>query len=80
MPAMNATTALLPNPYDFMTVSAVAQLLNVDRRTVTRMIERGTLTGYQPVSATGEKPPVMIWRDEAMHVMSARAKLSGGAR
>lgn len=66
----------LPNPEEWMTVAAVAHLLDVDRRTVERMIERKVFTGHRPWAAPGEKAPVLIWRKEALDVQAARAKLA----
>lgn len=81
MQTMNNTPATLPipNPGDWMTIKAVALLLKVDARTVGRLIERGTLTGYRPYAHPDEKAPVMIWRDEALAVLSARTRLARAA-
>lgn len=78
MPPMN-TPLPLPNPFEWMTVAAVAQFMGVDRRTVERMIAKGTLTGHKPYGADGEKVPFLIWRDEAITVRNARVRLAAGA-
>lgn len=78
MCAMN-TPLPLPNPFEWMTVAGVAQFMGVDRRTVERMIAKGTLTGHKPYGADGEKVPFLIWRDEAITVRNARVRLAAGA-
>ncbi len=76
MATMNNTPLPLPNPGEWLTVKATAALLKVDYRTVVRMIERGTLTEHRPWAAPDEKAPVIIWREEAMSVLSARTRLA----
>lgn len=76
MPTMTNMTLPIPNPDDWMTTRAVAQLLGVDRRTVDRLIDKGVLKRYQPYTATDETPPALIWREEALQVLSARTKLA----
>jgi excisionase family DNA binding protein len=72
-------TLPIPNPFEWMTVAGVAQFMGVDRRTVERMITKGTLTGHKPYGADGEKVPYLIWRDEAITVRNARVRLASGA-
>lgn len=78
MHAMNNQTLPIPNPHDWMTVSAAAQFMRVDRRTIVRMVERRTLTAHQPYAADGEKPPLLLWRDEVIVVRNARIRASAG--
>lgn len=80
MPDMNNMTLPLPNPGDWMTIKAAGQLLSVDERTVRRFLDKGTLTKHHPYVATDEKPPVFIWRAEALALLGARNRVSGGAR
>lgn len=77
---MNQPSLPLPNPADWMTVNAAACLLSVDRRTVDRLIDKGTLTVHRPYAGPGEKPPLLLWRDEVLQVMSARRRLAGATR
>lgn len=73
-------TLPLPDPGSWMTIKAVACLLGVNRKTVDRMITKGLLTGYAPYSAPDEKAPTLLWRDEAMAMLSARNRVAGAGR
>jgi excisionase family DNA binding protein len=78
---MKQSTLPLPNPNEWVTVSGAAHFMGVHRRTVERLIERGTLTGYRMWGAPGEQVPVMVWRDELITVRNARQRAAaGGAR
>ncbi len=77
---MNQPTLPMPNPGDWMTVNAAATLLTVDRRTIDRLIDKGTLTVHRPYAGPGEKPPLLLWRAEVLQVMSARRRLAGATR
>lgn len=73
-------TLPLPDPGAWMTIKAVARLLGVTRKTVDRMLASERLTGYSPVADPDERAPVLIWRDDAMSMLSARNRVAGGAR
>lgn len=76
MATMTNTPLPLPNPYDWVTVAAAAEMLSVDRRTVDRLVRKGVLTGCNPYTAKTEKPPVILWRKEVEEVRDARKKLA----
>lgn len=79
MCVMNQQQALpLPNPNDWVTITGAAHFLGVHRRTIERMIERETLTGYRMWGAADEQVPQMIWKPELMQVKSARARVAAG--
>jgi hypothetical protein len=80
MATMNNQTLPIPNPGDWMTINSAALLLRVDRRTIGRMINKGTLTGYQPYAAPDESAPLLLWRAEVLAVLGARNRLSGATR
>lgn len=74
---MNQPTPPIPNPTDWMTIAAVAFLLGVHRRSVTRLVEKGTLKSYRPYGAAGETAPVMFWRPAVEALVDARTVLAG---
>lgn len=67
-----------PNPHDWATREAVAQELDVDGRTVARMVEAGRLTAYYPRYRTGEQRRAMFWWPEVVAYAAARKTVSGG--
>lgn len=76
---MNATakhsqTALpLPNPDDWLTRAAAAEVLGVDPATVSRMVEKRRLKAYAPATGPGDtRPPAMFWRAEVDQLREAR--------
>lgn len=73
-------TLPLPEPGNWMTIMAVAHLLGVNRKTVDRWIEKGTLKAYAPYAAPDERPQQMIWRDHALSLLGARKRLSGAGQ
>lgn len=62
----------LPNPDEWMTANAAAAFLKVHPATIGRMIRGKVLTGYSPVPAVDERPPVMLWAPEVEQLREAR--------
>jgi hypothetical protein len=74
---MNAPLPL-PNPSDWMTVPAAADLLGVDDSTARRMIAAARLTRYSPkASAREHRKPTMLWRPEVEAFAAARQTVRG---
>lgn len=62
----------MPNPADWMTQRAAAELLGVSTRTVTRMVVDGKLSLYWPKGGQGEKRPALFWWPEVQAYATAR--------
>jgi excisionase family DNA binding protein len=73
---MNNQTLPLPNPSDWMTIDAAAELLGCSRRTVTRLMDSGALNGYQPARGKTETDRWLLWRPEVDEVLQARRRLA----
>jgi AraC-like DNA-binding protein len=65
----------LPNPDDWATIDAVSERLHCSPRTVGRMIDAKTLTGYHLRTAQYETQRVYLWWPEVEEVASARERL-----
>jgi excisionase family DNA binding protein len=63
-----------------MTIAAAAEALSVSRRTVERMLARGTLTGYSPRTAVNERAAVILWARDVDEVGAAAARLGSAKR
>lgn len=66
----------LPNPQDWMSVNAAAQLLHVGKPHVYRMIRDGLLTGY-PVAGSNI---ILLWATEVQDLAAARLRAGRPAR
>lgn len=83
---MNASSAVvvaklpLPNPEEWVTRGAAAQLLAVDPATVSRMIGDGRLRSYSPVCAPDETAPILLWLPEVAALAEARRIAKEGVR
>lgn len=75
---MQQETLPIPNPGDWLTVSATAQALGTSRRTVMRMAARGALRDYSPIGADGEKPTVLFWWADVAKIRAAREAIAAG--
>jgi len=63
-----------------MTRGAAAIVLGVDPATVGRMLDDGRLRRYEPASAPGERPSMMLWRAEVLALADARRVAREGVR
>lgn len=62
----------IPNPDDWLTRNAAAEILGVDPATVTRMVTAGRLTAYCPRGGNGEQRPTLYWLPEVRTLAEAR--------
>jgi hypothetical protein len=75
--SMNAPKLPLPNPEDWATRTAVAEKLDVDVATVTRMVAAGRLTAYHPRLGAAESMRAMFWWPEVLEYDAARRTVRG---
>lgn len=68
----------IPNPGDWMTRGAAAEILSVSVRTIERYVTDGTLRGFKPLSAEGEKGPVLLWRGDVLELEAAMKRVKRG--
>lgn len=71
---MTHDTTSPPHAGDWLTTRAVAECLNVTRRTVERLVADGTLKAHKPFGARGEKPPRMFWGPDVERIMRDRSR------
>lgn len=62
----------IPNPDDWLTRAAAAEILGVDPATVTRMVTAGRLSVYWPRGANHEQRPALYWLPEVKTLAEAR--------
>lgn len=77
MSGMNQPTLPIPCPGDWATRSAVAEHLDVDPATVSRIAAAGRLTVHTPRTATYEAPRPMYWWPEVLEYARAREIVTG---
>ena len=84
---MNASTSAvivaplpLPNPEEWLTRGAAAELLGCDPATVSRMIASNRLRSYSPIAAKDETAPILLWRPEVAALAEARRIAREGVR
>lgn len=62
----------MPNPDEWMTMSAAAAFMGVHPVTVHRMARAGIIKSYAPIAQVGEKPAPMFWAPEVERIRDAR--------
>lgn len=75
---MKQQTLPLPNPGDWFSRGAAAEVLGVSIRTIERYVDDGTLKGYKPITAEGEKGPVLLWRADVLELEQAIKRVKRG--
>lgn len=66
----------LPNPGDWATKAGAAALLDVNLRTIDRMIEDGRLTPHAPLGARNAEH--LLWVPEVLELVKARKRAAPG--
>jgi hypothetical protein len=69
---MNQQVLPLPNPQDWATKAGAATLLDVNLRTIDRMIEDGRLTAHAPIGARNAER--LLWVPEVVELVNARRR------
>jgi hypothetical protein len=64
----------IPNPRDWITQTGAAEMLEVDVRTIPRMIERGLLSQYWPRGGRHELRPKLLRYAEVLELRDARMR------
>lgn len=68
----------IPDVRQWFTIGAAAHMLGVSRRTVQRMIQRGTLTAHYP--STGyEAAPTLLWYEDVNRLLTRRIQAEEAA-
>ena len=70
----------LPNPEDWITIDGTAELLDVSRRTVTRLIGANTLTLHRPRHRKGERVQGWLWYPQVIAYARALSVVRGAER